>query len=388
MAFRYHRLLEFNSHLLMNWGAAYAPRTFTGQWWRALSSMFLHGGLGHLAANLCFLLLMGPLVERLLGPLRFAVVYVFAGLGGALLSLGWFPSSVMVGASGAVFGVYGAFLGCYLRGFLTIPLRIFGRTAGVLILYAVITLLLDYLDLQKNLIAHLGGLLFGLVGGLLFGHVFRPRSARRWWRFVIATTACAALIAGTAWGVQRCVREPIQLLARYDAVLERERALLGRFEDAFRKWEDGDMSDTALRGLLQNQLITEWDRVRKDLGLGLPPECADMESQRLSLLRDLLAKRHTDDPNRSPKAKRKPPEMEYDELFRVYLKLRADNWRALADGLQTEHSPLVEPLMDDLFIRSVRNDLDDMANEGNPLRRWLEFSRSKIREKKQPRGSR
>jgi hypothetical protein len=257
----------------------------------------------------------------------------------------------------------------------------------VLILYAGITLLLNYLDLQGSLIAHLGGLLFGFVGGLFFGHVLRPRPARRRWRFVIATTACAALIAGTAWAVQRCVREPIQLLARYDAVLERERALLGRFEDGLRKWEDGDMSDTELRGLLQNQLISEWDRVRKDLGLGLPHEYADMEAQRLSL-RELLPKGPTGDSRREPKPKRKPPEKEYDELFRVYLKLRADNWRALADGLQTEHSPLVEPLLDALFIESLRKKLDTMANEGNPLRRWLEFSRTKIREKKQPRGNR
>ena len=44
MAFGYHRLVEFNTHILVGWGAAYAPRTFGGQWWRLVTVMFLHDG--------------------------------------------------------------------------------------------------------------------------------------------------------------------------------------------------------------------------------------------------------------------------------------------------------------------------------------------------------
>src|SRR5262249_45724184 len=150
-------------------------------------------------------------------------------------------------------------------------------------------------------------------------------------RLLIAATACAALVAATAWGVQRCVREPIRLLARYDAVLERERALLARFEDGLRKWEDGRLSDTELSGLLQNQLIPEWDGARQELGLMLPGEYAAMEPQRLSL-RDLLPRGGAGEPRPEPTANRKPPEKDYDKLLRLYLKLRADNWRTLAEG--------------------------------------------------------
>jgi hypothetical protein len=290
----------------------------------------------------------------------------------------------MVGASGALYGVYGAFLGCYLRGPRTIPLRIFGRHVGVLVLYAGITLFLDYLDLEHCLIPHLGGLLFGLVGGLLFGHVLRLRP---WWRrvgsFVLATTACAILIGVTAGGVQECVRKPVQVLTRYDAVRERERALMGRFRDGLRRWEDGDMSDADLRRLLQDQLIPEWDRARSDLGLQLPREYAGLEQQRLSV-RDLLARHRSHDSGREPKAKREPVEKEYDELYRFYLKLRADNWRALADGLRGDPFHTAEPLVDMLFLEIFRKGLDDLVNEDNPLRDWLEFSRRKIHEKNQP----
>jgi rhomboid protease GluP len=381
MAFRYHQLVELNAHILMGWGAAYAPRTFGGQWWRLATAMFLHGGLGHLAANLCFLLLIAPLVERLLGPVRFAVVYLFAGLGAGLLATGWFPAGVAVGASGAVNGVYGAFLGCYLRGPRTIPLRIFGRHVGVLLLYTGVSLWLEYLDQEHSLIAHLGGLLFGFTGGLLFGHVLRPRPA--WGRAchtALATAACAALIGVTAWGVLKCTRKPVQILARYDAARERERALSGRFADGLRRWEDGGMSDAALRGLLQGQLIPEWERARTDLGLRLPPELADMERQRLSM-RDLFPKGRPSDPGRGrgPKAGGAPTEKEYDETYRLYLKIRADNWRALADGLQGDPSQMAEPLVDMLFLAILRKGLDDRVNEDNPLQQWLELSRRKTR---------
>jgi rhomboid protease GluP len=386
MALSYHRLREFNPDVLMRWGAAYAPRTLTGEWWRTVASVFLHGGLGHLAANLCFLLLIAPLVERLLGPVRFAVVYLFAGLGGGLLALGWFPSGVMVGASGAVCGVYGALMGCYLGGLRTIPLRIFGRHAGLLVVYTGATVLLDYLDLKKSLIPHLGGLLFGFAGGLLFGHVLRPRPA--WWRachVVLATAACGVLIAATVGGVRACLRKPVQLLARYDAIRDRERALLGRFEDGVRRWEEGDMSDTELRLLLQYQLIPEWDRARRNLGLELAGEYADMEAQRLSV-RDLLPKGGAHGPAREPNAKRGPTDKEYNELYRLYLKLRADNWRSIADSLRGGESHPIEPLMDELFIESLRKGLDDLANEDNPSRQWLEFSGRRPQEKKPPGG--
>ena len=130
MAHDQGRLLDFNGHTLLQWGADYGPRTFRGQWWRLLTSAFLHTGLAHLSVNLLFLMLAGPLVERLLGPRRFAFVYLFAGLGAGLWTLGWFPAKLSMGASGAVYGVYGCFLGCFLRAPRTIPWQCFRGRSG------------------------------------------------------------------------------------------------------------------------------------------------------------------------------------------------------------------------------------------------------------------
>ena len=110
LAFSHGGLLDFNGHALLAWGAITArePLAANGA---LLSSMFLHDGLAHLSVNLLFFMLAAPLAERLLGPFRFAFVYLFAGLGAGLWTVGWFPARLSLGASGAVFGVYGSLLG-------------------------------------------------------------------------------------------------------------------------------------------------------------------------------------------------------------------------------------------------------------------------------------
>ena len=122
MALCQGKLVGFHAHVLLAWGGGLAPRVFSAEWWRAGSYMFVHADLNHLASNLLFLLLIARLMERLLGSIEFAVVYLFAGLGGGLLFLGTAPQHVLVGSSAAVYGIYGALLGCCLRATALDPL--------------------------------------------------------------------------------------------------------------------------------------------------------------------------------------------------------------------------------------------------------------------------
>ena len=81
-----------------------------GEYYRLLTSMFLHFGVVHLALNMWVLWLVGPSLERVLGRLRFAVLYLLSGLGGSALSYALGPvSEIAAGASGAVFGLFAAF---------------------------------------------------------------------------------------------------------------------------------------------------------------------------------------------------------------------------------------------------------------------------------------
>ena len=101
---------------LIHWGANFGPLTTGGQWWRLLTSMFVHIRLFHIGMNMFVLWDIGRFMERLLGRGGFLVMYLFAGLAGSLASLAWNPFVVSAGASGAIFGLYGG-LFAYLARF-------------------------------------------------------------------------------------------------------------------------------------------------------------------------------------------------------------------------------------------------------------------------------
>ncbi len=91
-----------------------------GEFWRIFTSMFMHGSPGHIFGNLWFLWVFAPAVEGKLGAKRFLLLYFMAGAGAALLQASFMPASTlpMVGASGAISGVLGAYLIIFPRAFI------------------------------------------------------------------------------------------------------------------------------------------------------------------------------------------------------------------------------------------------------------------------------
>src|SRR5512132_304369 len=87
---------------------AFVPALFMAQPWTAFTYMFVHAGIGHIAFNMLGLYFFGPRVEQRLGGAHFLSLYLVSGLGGAALSF-LTPTVSIVGASGAVFGVFMAF---------------------------------------------------------------------------------------------------------------------------------------------------------------------------------------------------------------------------------------------------------------------------------------
>jgi membrane associated rhomboid family serine protease len=100
---------------LIAWGASFGPRTTNGEWWRLVTTMFVHVSVLHLFADLAGLVAVGVVLERLVGPLAFAAVYVAAGVSSSALGLIGSPFGVSVGASGAIFGLYGLLLAAVMR---------------------------------------------------------------------------------------------------------------------------------------------------------------------------------------------------------------------------------------------------------------------------------
>ena len=160
------RILTFNADTLLRWGASYGPDVTRGEWWRLMTAVFLHGGLLHLASNMFVLLMIGSVTERLFGSAAFAVVYGLAGLGGSIASEWWNPVGIGVGASGAIFGLYGGLFAFLLRRHPTLPqpvVRSLRSGAVVAVLYNIV---FGFTQEHIDNAGHIGGLVAGFAAGL------------------------------------------------------------------------------------------------------------------------------------------------------------------------------------------------------------------------------
>jgi rhomboid protease GluP len=179
---------------VLRWGADYGPYTFGGQYWRLLSSMFLHFGIVHLFGNMWCLWSLGRLAEKLLGSVAVLGLYFLTGIGAALLSLSWDPMRVSAGASGAIFGIAGALISVLHFGQLGLPAEGVRKLLQYVIRFALLNLLFGLQGHIDNM-AHLGGLVTGLLIGFFFARTFNAppeeRPARR--RMILAVSAVLLL---------------------------------------------------------------------------------------------------------------------------------------------------------------------------------------------------
>lgn len=158
-------LFSPNPGVAIQWGSNYGPKTLTGQWWRLLTSTFIHFGLLHLVFNMVALAQAGPIVERLYGSARFLALYVFAALFGELTSLLWHPMANGAGASGAIFGVFGGLLAFVLNPRNAVPPVVMKSIRRRTVPIVLLNLMVGMLFLNIDNAAHVGG----LVGGALIG---------------------------------------------------------------------------------------------------------------------------------------------------------------------------------------------------------------------------
>jgi membrane associated rhomboid family serine protease len=157
--------MSFQGQDLLAWGANLRPLTTEGEWWRLLTSTFLHGSLIHLLSNLYGLVFIGILLEPLLGPGKYFIGYFFSGIVASCASIWWYDAAISVGASGAIFGLYGIFLALLMtKTFSTEFSQVFLINTSVFIAYNLLMGLTGGIDNA----AHIGGLVSGLLFGLLW----------------------------------------------------------------------------------------------------------------------------------------------------------------------------------------------------------------------------
>lgn len=159
-------MLPDNESLLL-WGANFRPVTLDGEWWRLISSCFLHIGIFHLLMNMYALLYIGLLLEPYLGKSRFLSAYLITGIAGSVASLYWNELTISAGASGAIFGMYGVFLAMLTTNLIEKSARKALITSiAVFVGYNLLNGLKGGIDNA----AHIGG----LVSGLIVGYSFYP----------------------------------------------------------------------------------------------------------------------------------------------------------------------------------------------------------------------
>jgi membrane associated rhomboid family serine protease len=155
-----------------------------GEYYRLVTAAFLHAGVLHLLLNMFALATLGPPLEAALGRVRFAALYLLSALGGSVTAFLLAPAvTLSVGASGAIFGLFGAYY--------VVMRRMGGPTGSILGLLAVnlvITFLLPFIDWR----AHLGGLVTGTVVAAALAYL--PRSPRRGLLQALACAAVAGLL--------------------------------------------------------------------------------------------------------------------------------------------------------------------------------------------------
>jgi membrane associated rhomboid family serine protease len=283
---------------LIAWGANVGPRTTHGEWWRLVSANFVHGGPLLLLANLVGLLQLGLLLERLVGHIAFAMVYLAAGVFASLASLVVLPVTVNAGASGAIFGMYGLLLATLFWGVVhqtpaTIPRKALGSlapAAGLFVLASVVAA-------RGGGWVELSGLVTGLTSGLFIARGVSESKppARR-----IAAVMSAVMVVALASTVP--LRGITDARPEVDRVISGEEQMAGMYRTAVVRFNEGRIPAGALTRLIDRQIVPEVRTARARLAAltGVPREHRQM----------VVAAEE-------------------------YLRLREESWRLRSEALQT-----------------------------------------------------
>ena len=172
-------LLGGGAGQLADAGIVYEPFVAQGEWWRLITSAFIHFNLLHIGFNMYALWLFGPIIEQMYGHLEFAAIYLLCAVGGSVLTILLSPAQAAGGASGAIFGLFGlAFVVSRRRHLLLGPQAraILSQVGTLLVLNLVITFAVPGISIT----GHIGGLLVGIALGLALSPTNVPSLGGMW----------------------------------------------------------------------------------------------------------------------------------------------------------------------------------------------------------------
>jgi len=308
------------------WGANFGPATQDGEWWRLGSALFLHFGLLHVALNMFALWDAGQWVERMYGYFRFAMIYFAAGLAGNLLSLVVHAGhAVSGGASGAIFGLYGALLSYLWLERSRLQPGEFRWLFWAAIGFSIATIIFGLLVPGIDNAAHIGGLIAGLLTGVLLikpdgSVVATPRRDR------LISAGVLALLVGVMvanipvpayrWSEEQQVRQEIGEFLQEDAAISRT------WESVLQQGRRRGVSSDDLADVIESLVVERYEHNFEDLS-ALPQDAS-------------------------------LPSAQTAERMRSYAEQRRDASRAMVEGLRARDGKQIQKAFED--ARKSRKD--------------------------------
>jgi len=201
--------INISGEVNFHYGANFGPYTLSGEWWRLLTYMFLHGGAMHIFFNMWCLWDLGRLCESLYGRWTFAGIYLITGVSGGLASIAWNPRVLSVGASGAIFGLAGALIASFYLGEFSLPRVAISGTLRSLVIFAVFNLGFGQLFGGIDNACHIGGLVSGLILGALIARLAPQTDAPLRRATVVGVVVLGLLAAG--FGVRQWRGGPMRI---------------------------------------------------------------------------------------------------------------------------------------------------------------------------------
>lgn len=320
-------LMNPTSENLLRWGADFGPYVSRGEAWRLFTNTFVHVGAVHLLMNMIGLWQIGLLVERLLGNAGYLVTYLLAGLAGSLTSMAVHPFTVSAGASGAIFGIYGALVSYLLWHRGSVPRQALSALQSTAITFVGFNVFFGLRVKGIDMAAHSGGFVGGAIVGLAVASPLGQMSAHAGRKALLAAAIGLAVVIGAT----RLLPKTTDLGGEMAVFTPIERQTVKVYDDALTRLTEQRIDDAEMARIINQQVLPPWHAFRI----------------------------------RFAGHKRVMPQQQHfaDEITR-YLQLREDAWTASADAFARHDHAAVNRIGRDLG--QSLNALDILKAEKEP----------------------
>lgn len=251
---------------ILKWGANFGVLSLSGEWWRFATCVFVHIGLWHILFNMIALADGGPLLERMVGNVGFLLLYVISGLCGSLASTLWDPLVASAGASGAIFGVFGALVAILMKQRDIIPPEAMARLRNTGLMLLVINVILGVTVPNIGHAAHIGGFVAGFLGGLVIRHRLVPEAvAGRTGRNIALLVLGSIVIVGGYIAAKELHRRAIEWHLEFERFSHVEDKSLKRYQDAFNDVRANRLANAEFSRIIEEEILPPWKDCRQRL---------------------------------------------------------------------------------------------------------------------------